>query len=74
MIKVVSREINKALSTLSVPMNDKEDILRLKKYIHETDRIRLKYEVSRGARLSRKDLNRSPYREIGVTMQVGRNS
>ena len=74
MIRLVSREINRALLTLSPPINDKEDILRLKKYIPEPDQIKLRYEISRGARLSRKDQNRSPYREIGFTMQVGRNS
>ena len=74
MIRLVSQKINRALSALSPPINDKEDILKLKKFTPEPDQIKLRYEISRGARLSRKDQNRSPYREIGFTMQVGRNS
>ena len=74
MIKNVSRELNKAVSTISPPINDERDILRLKRYRRKRGHIELVYEVSRDARLSKKELNKSPYREIGFTMQVGRNS
>ncbi|MFH1349722.1 MAG: hypothetical protein ABII26_02180 [Pseudomonadota bacterium] len=74
MIKLVSEEINRALSIFIPPMNDEKDILRLRRYIRESDRIKLIYEILRGARFSKKEQNRSPYREIGIAMQVGRNS
>ena len=70
MIKLVSQEVNGALSTIIPPLNDQTDILKLRRYIREPDRIKLIYVISRGARPSKKNPNRSPYREIGLVMQV----
>ena len=74
MLELVSKEINRALSTIIPPLNDEKDIIKLKRYIRASDRIKLTYEVLRDARLSKKDQNRSPYREIGLIMHVGRNT
>ena len=64
MIKLVSQEVNRALSTIIPPLNDETDILKLGRYIREPDRIKLIYVISRGARPSKKNPHRSPYREI----------
>jgi hypothetical protein len=74
MIKLASGEVNKALLTIIPPLNYERDMLRLRRYVREPDRLKLIYEISRGARPSKKDQNRSPYREIGLVMQVGMNS
>ena len=74
MIESVSRKIHGALSSILPPMDDQKDILKLKRYFHVPGRIQLTYEVMRDARYSKKEQNRSPYREIGLVMQVGRNS
>jgi hypothetical protein len=74
MIKLVSQEVNRTLSTIIPPINDGKDILKLKRFIREPDRIKLIYVISRGARPSKKNLNRSPYREIGLVMRVDMNS
>jgi hypothetical protein len=74
MIKLVSQEVNRTLSTIIPPLNDGKDILKLKRYIYEPDRIKLIYVISRGARASKKNLNRSPYREAGLVMRVDMNS
>jgi len=63
-IKLVSQEVNRALSTIIPPLNDETDILKLRRYIREPDRIKLIYVISRGVRLSKKNPNRSPYQDL----------
>ena len=48
MIKLVSQEVNRALSTIIPPLNDETAILKLRRYIREPDRIKLIYVISRG--------------------------
>ena len=74
MIDLVSQEMNRSLSELIPPYNDKRDIVRLARYIHDSGRIELTYEILRDARKSITEQNRSPYREKGLVMKVGRDS
>lgn len=74
MIDLASQEINRALSALMPPFNDRRDILRLARFICGADRVELTYEILRNARKSLPEKNRSPYREKGLVMQVSRNS
>ena len=74
MIKTASRQINTALSAAAPPFNDKRDILRLRKYVRDTEGLKLTYEILRDARPTKMEQNRSPYREKGMTMQVSLNS
>jgi len=74
MIKGASQDLNKALSSVIPPLDMDKDILRLKRFTHESDRITLIYEISRDARRSKKDQYRSPYREKGMIMHVSMNS
>jgi len=74
MIKLVSQEINGALSKVTPPFNDKRDILKLGKCTGVSNRIKLTYEILRDAQKSKTEQNRSPYREKGLIMQVSRNS
>jgi hypothetical protein len=64
MIKLVSQEVNRALSTIIPPLNDETDILKLRRYIREPDGIKLIYVISCGVRFSKKNPNRSPYRDL----------
>ena len=73
MIDSASNELNRFLSTLIHPINEEKDIIRLRKYTRIEDQIKLIYEISRDARPSRNRQNRSPYKEVGFVMQVGRN-
>ncbi|MFH1490725.1 MAG: hypothetical protein ABII06_17595 [Pseudomonadota bacterium] len=74
MIKSVSQEIHRALSEIRPPFDHQKDILKLGRYFHTSDRIKLTYQILRNARLTKTEQNRSPYREKGLVMQVGRNS
>ena len=74
MIKLVSQEINSALSKLIPTFDTKADEIKLIKLEHDSDWVKLTYEVLRNVRRSKSEENLSPYREIGLTMQVGRNS
>ena len=74
MIKIVRQEIDIALSQIVPPFNKKIDEIKLGKFIHNSDWIKLTYEIMRNVKRSRSEENLSPYREIGITMQVGRNS
>ncbi len=74
MIHFASQEINRALSALMPPFNDRKDIVRLARYICDSNQIELTYEILRNARKSLPEKNRSPYREKGLVMQVSRNS
>jgi hypothetical protein len=64
MINLVSQEVNRALSTIIPPLNDETDILKLRRYVREPDRIKLIYVISRGVRPSKKNPNQSPYRGL----------
>ncbi len=66
MIKFASQAINRALSGILPPLNIEKDVVRLKKYAREAREIKLTYEVLRGVRTSKKEQNRSPYREINT--------
>jgi hypothetical protein len=74
MIELVSQEINGALSKLIPPFNMKADEIKLIKLEHDSHWVTLTYEVLRNVKRSKSEENLSPYREMGLTMQVGRNS
>jgi hypothetical protein len=74
MIKLVSQEIKSALSKLIPPFNMKADEIKLIKLEHDSHWVNLTYEVLRNVKRSKSEENLSPYREMGLTMQVGRNS
>ena len=72
MIRSASQEFNRVLSAVEPPFNDKRDIVELRSYLRDSDRIILTYEILRGARPSKAEQNRSPYREKGLIMQSGK--
>ena len=74
MIKRAKDKIIQALSESIPPFNPDADEIKLSRYIQESDRITLTYEILRNVRRSKSADNLSPYKEIGLTMQVGRNS
>ncbi len=74
MIETARQAINAALSKIDPPFNAGADEIKLSGYIYEADRIKLTYEILRNVRRSKSEENLSPYREMGMTMQVGRNS
>jgi hypothetical protein len=74
MIHSASQEVNRVLSGIVPPFNHDKDIVKLRKYVREQDCIELTYEILRDARRSKAEQNRSPYREKGLIMKVGRNS
>jgi len=74
MVKTIAKVLNKNLSEIVPPFNHKKDVIRLRDYHYETGGIRLTYEIIGNARRSKAEQNLSPYREKGITMQVGRNS
>ncbi len=74
MIKRATLKIQGCLSKITPPFNSETDEIRLSRYLHESGHINLTYEIIRDARCARSKENRSPYREIGMSMQVGRNS
>ena len=74
MINRAKDEIIRALSETIPPFNPETDEIKLGRYAHESDRIKLTYEILRNVRRSKSEDNLSPYKEIGLTMQVGRNS
>jgi hypothetical protein len=74
MINRVKDQISRTLSESVPPFNPETDEIKLGRYTHESDRIILTYEILRNVRRSKTEDNLSPYKEIGLTMQVGRNS
>ncbi len=74
MIEKARKEINSALIEIIPPFNSETDEIKLGGYSHESDRIKLTYEILRNVKRSKSGENLSPYREFGLTMQVGRNS
>jgi len=74
MIRSVSREIHSSLSKIIPPFNPKTDEIKLSKFSQDSSWVKLTYEIIRNVRRSKNQENLSPYREMGITMQVGRNS
>jgi hypothetical protein len=74
MINRAKEKIIRALSETIPPFDPETDEIKLGRYTHESDRIKLTYEILRNVRRSKTEDNLSPYKEIGLTMQVGRNS
>ncbi len=74
MINRAKEKIIRALSETIPPFNSETDEIKLGRYTPESDRIKLTYEILRNVRRSKSEDNLSPYKEIGLTMQVGRNS
>ena len=70
MIKAASQQVNTALSGMLPPFNGKRDVLRLRKYLSDPDRIKLTYEILRDARPSKVEQERS---SCGEDVQVSMN-
>lgn len=74
MIHQAGQLLRESLARIAPPFDDKTDMVKLSEYQEEADRIRLWYAVFRDARPPRELINKSPYREKGITMKVGVNS
>jgi len=74
MINRAKEKIIRALSETIPPFDPETDEIKLGRYTHRSDQIKLTYEILRNVRRSKSEDNLSPYKEIGLTMQVGRNS
>jgi len=70
MIEEASKQLKAALSGMEPPFNERTDILRLGRYASQPSRVKLSYNVFRDSLPSKKDQNKSPYRETGFHMHV----
>lgn len=60
MINVVRDEINNALLKIMPPFNAETDEIKLMKYNHDSDRVRLSYDVLRNVKRSKSDEDLAP--------------
>ena len=74
MIHQASQLLGEALSSVAPPFDYKTDMVKLSKYEEGEGRITLTYVIFRDARPPRDIINKSPYREKGITMKVSANS
>jgi hypothetical protein len=74
MIRQVGQRLREALAGIAPPFDYRTDMVKLSKYRVETGTIQLLYSVFRDARPPRDLVNKSPYREKGITMKVSANS